>query len=48
MYWDDTNQTLPNFSQHLRWVGALTDELQLPAIWWQTPLGVPSTTCGVR
>jgi hypothetical protein len=24
----------------------LTDRLQRPAIWWQTPLGVPSSTCG--
>ena len=46
VYWDDTNATLPSFSQHLRWVGALTEELQRPAIWWQTPLGVPSATCG--
>ena len=46
VYWDATNASLPNFAQHLRWVGALTDELQLPALWWQTPLGVPSDTCG--
>jgi hypothetical protein len=46
VYWDATNTTLPNFATHLRWVGALTDELQRPAIWWQTPLGVPSDTCG--
>lgn len=46
VYWDATNQTLPNFAQHLRWVAALTDEMQRPALWWQTPLGVPSDTCG--
>jgi len=46
VYWDEANATLPNFDQHLRWVGALTDELGLPALWWQTPLGVPSDTCG--
>lgn len=46
VYWDDTNTSLPNFSQHLRWVTAVTAKLQRPAIEWQTPLGVPSTTCG--
>jgi hypothetical protein len=46
VYWDASNQTLPNFQQHFRWVGALTSELDLPAMWWQTPLGVPSNTCG--
>lgn len=46
VYWDEANVGLPNFSQHLRWVKALTTELQRPAIEWQTPLGRPSTTCG--
>lgn len=46
VYWDATNQSLPNFEQHFRYVGALTGELGLPAMWWQTPLGVPSDTCG--
>ncbi len=46
VYWDEANVALPNFSQHLRWVKALTTELQRPAIEWQTPLGRPSTTCG--
>jgi len=46
VYWDESNTTLPSFRTHLRWVGALTDELQRPALWWQTPLGVPSDTCG--
>lgn len=46
VYWDETNATLPNFDQHLRWVGALTAELQRPALEWQTPMGVPSPTCG--
>ncbi len=46
VYWDETNATLPNFAQHVRWVTALTAELQLPALEWQTPLGVPSPTCG--
>jgi len=46
VYWDESNLTLPNFHQYLRWVGTLTSELNLPALWWQTPLGVPSDTCG--
>jgi len=46
VYWDETNTTLPNFSQHLRWVGAVTERAVLPALWWQTPLGVPSDQCG--
>ncbi len=45
-YWDEENVRLPNFSQHLRWVKALTGELQRPALEWQTPLGLPATTCG--
>jgi hypothetical protein len=46
VYWDESNQALPNFSQHVRWVKALTARMNRPAIEWQTPLGVPSTTCG--
>jgi hypothetical protein len=46
VYWDEANVGLPNFSQHMRWVKALTTELQRPALEWQTPLGAPSTTCG--
>jgi len=46
VYWDETNSALPNFAQHLRWVKALTGRLQRPALEWQTPLGVPSSTCG--
>jgi hypothetical protein len=46
VYWDETNTALPSFAQHLRWVSALTERVQRPAIEWQTPLGVPSTTCG--
>ena len=46
VYWDEANTSLPNFSQHLRWVKALTARMNRPAIEWQTPLGVPATTCG--
>jgi hypothetical protein len=46
VYWDEANATLPTFAQHVRWVTALTAELDRPALEWQTPLGVPSATCG--
>lgn len=46
VYWDEANVALPNFSQHLRWVKAVTAKLDRPALEWQTPLGVPSSTCG--
>jgi hypothetical protein len=46
VYWDEANVGLPNFSQHMRWVKAVTAAMQRPALEWQTPLGVPATTCG--
>ncbi len=46
VYWDESNASLPNFAQHVRWVTALTAELQRPALEWQTPMGLPSPTCG--
>lgn len=46
VYYDESNTTLPNFHQYFTWVRALTAATQLPVIWWQTPLGVPSDTCG--
>jgi hypothetical protein len=46
VYWDESNTTFPNFDQHLRWVHALTETMQRPAIWWQMPMGVPSDACG--
>ena len=46
VYWDEANVSLPNFSQHVRWVKALTAALNLPALEWQTPMGLPSPTCG--
>ncbi len=45
-YWDETNRTTPNFHQHFAWVRQVSQGLDLPVIWWQTPLGVPSTTPG--
>jgi hypothetical protein len=45
-YWDETNQTSPNFHDHLAWVTAIHQGLNLPVLWWQLPFGVPSTTPG--
>jgi hypothetical protein len=45
-YWDETNQTSPNFHDHLSWVTSLHQGLNLPVLWWQLPFGVPSTTPG--
>ena len=45
-YWDETNQTSPNFHDHLAWVQAVHEGLNLPFMWWQVPFGVPSTTPG--
>lgn len=38
-FWDATNATLPNFHQDFTWVKALTEALNKPALYWQTPLG---------
>jgi hypothetical protein len=46
-YWDAANQSTPNFTQHLANVQLYHSGLgNLPVIWWQTPMGVPSTTPG--
>ncbi len=37
--WDATNATLPDFHQDFAWVKALTEALNKPALYWQTPLG---------
>ncbi|MEA3151937.1 MAG: hypothetical protein QOD56_2876 [Gammaproteobacteria bacterium] len=48
-YWDETNQTHPNFHDHLTQAKAWHTGIgNLPLIWWQTPEGVPSTTRGGR
>ncbi len=46
VYWDETNATRPNFTDHIHWVSALTTALGRPALWWQLPFGAPETTCG--
>ena len=47
-YWDETNQTSPNYTQSLTNWGSYRSLLgnNLPIVWWQTPMGVPSTTPG--
>jgi hypothetical protein len=38
-WWDATNATLPSFHQDFAYVKALTEALNKPALYWQTPLG---------
>jgi hypothetical protein len=45
-YWDETNTTHPNFQDHLATATAFHTGLNLPLVWWQTPLGVASPTAG--
>ncbi len=45
-YWDETNQTSPNFHEHLAWAKTIGDGVGLPILWWQMPFGVPSDTPG--
>jgi hypothetical protein len=46
-YWDETNQTHPNFHDHFAMVDTYRKAVgNLPVIWWQTPMGAPSSTPG--
>jgi hypothetical protein len=46
-YWDESNKTTPNFEQSLSTWSAMHDSMKnLPIVWWQTPMGVPSATPG--
>jgi hypothetical protein len=45
-YWDESNQTSPNFHDFLGFSRQISDGLGKPLIWWQVPLGVPSNTPG--
>jgi hypothetical protein len=45
-YWDETNQTSPNFHEFLAYSKEISDGLGKPIIWWQIPFGVPSDTPG--
>ena len=46
-WWDDTNQTLPNFHQDFAWLTALAEAANKPLLDWQLPVGnmsLPNTT----
>ena len=45
-YWDETNQTSPNFHEFLDYSKQISDGVGRPIIWWQIPFGVPSDTMG--
>ncbi|MDB4973300.1 MAG: hypothetical protein JWN48_1641 [Myxococcaceae bacterium] len=45
-YLDESNQTSPNYKEHLATVVAIAAPVGKPVMWWQLPLGVPSTTPG--
>jgi hypothetical protein len=46
-YWDESNQTTPNYSQSIQaWSTVRGVMGNLPVLYWQTPMGVPSTTPG--
>ena len=45
-YWDESNTTSPNFHEHLAEAKKYHDQMGLPLIWWQTPLGVPAASPG--
>ncbi len=39
VWWDAANMTLPDFHQNFTYVQALTEALNKPALYWQTPFG---------
>jgi hypothetical protein len=45
-YWDESNQTTPNFHEYLDWAKTIGDGVGRPILWWQVPFGVPSSTPG--
>ena len=44
--WDSSNATQPSFTTHFANTRRFFEGLQLPVLWWQTPLGVPASTPG--
>jgi hypothetical protein len=47
LYWDETNQTHPNFEDYFARVATFQTGIgHLPVVLWQTPEGVPSSTPG--
>lgn len=45
-YWDETNKKSPHFHDHLGWARTIHEQVGMPLLWWQMPLGVPSDTPG--
>jgi hypothetical protein len=45
-YLDETNATSPNFHERLDFAKQVHTTTGKPILWWQLPLGVPSTTPG--
>jgi hypothetical protein len=47
-YWDETNAKTPNFTQAFTDISNYRNGIgnSLPIIWWQIPMGVPSSTPG--
>ena len=46
-YWDENNVATPNFHQDLaQWAAVRSTLGNLPILFWQTPMGVPSSTPG--
>ena len=45
-YWDASNLSTPNFTGHFAYARSYHEGLQLPVLWWQTPMGVPSPVQG--
>lgn len=43
-YWDESNLTSPNFNDHFALASTFNQGLQLPLLWWQTPMGVPASS----
>jgi hypothetical protein len=43
-FWDDTNATLPNFTQAFAWSKLLAEKVGLGILWWQLPVGNMSQT----
>jgi hypothetical protein len=46
VYLDETNTKSPNFHEVIGWAKQIHDGVGLPILWWQVPLGVPSTMPG--
>jgi hypothetical protein len=45
-YWDESNVRHPNFHDHLAWAKTIRQTVGRPLLWWQMPLGVPSSSPG--